>query len=109
MTNYSSPIEPVIRHHIVTLGRTLAAHQGVNIATVARRVLGGNTRLFSSIETGEASITLRNYDRLMTELSTIWPSDLPWPDGVPRYAPDHEMLAEKNRIREIKAAARAAA
>lgn len=39
-----------------------------------------------------SGITLRNYEKAMEWLTSNWPEDLTWPDGVQRYTPTRKSV-----------------
>ena len=68
--------------HLIALGERFALHTNRSLATVSNLVSGGG-RFFERLR-GEASCTLRTYERVLTWFDANWPADLPWPVDVPR-------------------------
>ena len=71
-----------IKGHLIALAEMFARHSGRSLATVSNLVSGGG-RFFERLR-GEASCTLRTYERVLTWFDGNWPADLPWPADVPR-------------------------
>lgn len=72
------------RDHIAKLLDGFAAATGFPRTFVSKLARGEAKfgRIYQTIDFG-----FRSYDIVNSRLSALWPSDAPWPAGVPRQAP----------------------
>ncbi len=67
---------------IVSLGETLADHQGRTHWTISK-LISSKSDLLHRLQ-GGADISTRTYERTLQNFSSVWPADLEWPADVPR-------------------------
>ncbi len=79
-------METELRSHLEALAKEYAAARKLELVTVAR-LATGDWRFFERVSAG-ASFTARKYDAIVGWFTVNWPSDLEWPDGVPRLPND---------------------
>ena len=75
-------MDSVHLHHLATL---YAERHGLSLATVSNHSVG-HARLYSRIAK-KKGCTVRTYSRVLQWFSDRWPSDLEWPDHIPRPTP----------------------
>ena len=75
-------------NHLIILSDQFSRHNGRSPATISNWIVG-HARLFSRLREGKGT-TVKTYNQAVAWFSNRWPSDLPWPDGVPRPAPSKE-------------------
>ena len=72
------------RSHITALFQAFEQHTGLPrsfVATLAR----GEPKFGTAYL--DLDFRIGSYDTVMGRMSDVWPEDLPWPAGVPRYEP----------------------
>lgn len=69
---------------IVSLGETLAEHEGKTHWTVSKMVSTKSDFLHRLMKGSD--INTRTYVATMERFSEIWPSDVAWPKDIPRPA-----------------------
>lgn len=67
---------------IVSLGETLAEHQGRSHWTVSKQV-STKSDFLHRLQNG-ADVSTRTYEVTLERFSEIWPEELEWPRAVPR-------------------------
>ena len=69
--------------HLSRLGQAYADHVGGTLSTLSTKMAGAG-HVLPSMATGEKTVTVKKFNRLMAWFSENWPSDLAWPDDIPR-------------------------
>ncbi len=72
------------RANLLTLVRSLTAHEGVTHWAISMRLFGKGD-FFSRLEKG-ANPRTDTYEKALTKFSEAWPDDLEWPIATPRPA-----------------------
>ena len=85
--------------HLSALGRKYVDHVGGTLSTLSTRMAGGGAVL-PNIEAGRQTVTVKKFNRLLNWFSSNWPSDLDWPEGIPR--PDETMPQQKTPLNKTK-------
>jgi hypothetical protein len=67
---------------LALLIQSLAAARGWKVST-ASRVVSGSWDTVARIK-GGGSLTQRRAIKIMANINRLWPSDLPWPEGIER-------------------------
>lgn len=67
---------------LLSVARTYASAEGVELSTVSWRALG-DTKKLGALERGK-DIQVGRLEKTMRWFANNWPADLPWPDGVER-------------------------
>ena len=67
---------------IVSLGETLANHQGIKHWSVSSQV-SSKSDLLDRLHKG-GDMSTRVYERTLQRFAEIWPADLEWPADIPR-------------------------
>ena len=75
--------------HIKCLIEEVATGTQRSPATIGRLASGGDGRMYARLVAGH-DITTRRAERILRWLSSHWPADLPWPDGIARPASDED-------------------
>ncbi|KAA2314530.1 hypothetical protein E0K93_09420 [Puniceibacterium sp. HSS470] len=73
------------KHAFITLAETLATHEGVTHFAISMRIFGKGD-FFKNLKKPRADCRMRTAARLITWFAENWPSDLEWPEGIPRPA-----------------------
>jgi hypothetical protein len=91
----SMSMEATLKHHLTLTTSVYATATGRSASTVGNLALNDGG-LFKRIDDG-AAFKVRTYDAVMSWLSTNWPPDTEWPEGVPRPPRDLAMLTQHAR------------
>ncbi|NKC48146.1 hypothetical protein HED54_05825 [Ochrobactrum anthropi ATCC 49188] len=75
-----------MRGWLINLLELFIAHTGLPERVVVSRVCGAKPTLLESLKLGESSFSSHSFDWALSGLSDVWPDDLPWPEGVPRFS-----------------------
>lgn len=76
----------MLKEHLTTLARSLATYHGVEINRVSWWVFADN-KIVARLLGGKSTISTDRYELAMRWFVENWPTDLPWPAGVPRDPP----------------------
>lgn len=71
--------------NLLTLAEAYAGHTGLSLSTISTYAANAGV-FFKNISSG-AGCTVKTYDRVLTWFDRNWPTDLDWPQSVPRPAP----------------------
>lgn len=71
--------------HLATLADAYAEAKSFKLTTLGRKA-AGDWRFFEKLSDPERTFTVRTYDEVVRWFSVQWPTELKWPDGVPRPA-----------------------
>lgn len=75
--------EEQIRSAMVALFDAYSAHVGLQASTLSR-LLFNDPHLYIRLSGGKVSFRIRTFDIVVARFSSVWPDDLPWPDGIMR-------------------------
>lgn len=90
MSDFSEPLEPILRRNIAAVTSALLGHTGKGVTTFFREHFADG-KLYAHLQSEETSFRVATYDGIMGHFSFLWPPELAWPAGVPRPAPkQHE-------------------
>ncbi len=89
---YAPPLSETARNNVRAVVDALIAGTGLTETFVSAFAKGD--RAFTK-RLPETTMSMRTYDEAMGRLSAGWPSDLPWPEAVPR--PEPAGLSEDER------------
>lgn len=89
---YAPPLSETARNNVRAVVDALIAGTGLTETFVSAFAKGD--RAFTK-RMPETTMSMRTYDEAMGRLSAGWPSDLPWPEAVPR--PEPAGLSEDER------------
>ena len=93
-------MDPILRTNMLIAAETYSRATGTNLTKIAKSVMADGS-FFVRLREAETSFRVRTYDQLMGHLSYIWPTDLPWPIGIPR--PEPQVAVPTQKPRRIKA------
>lgn len=68
---------------LLTLARLYTAHHGISLRQLGRRALQGNHKFFVRLGAG-GGVNTKSIARARIWLADNWPTDLDWPDDIPR-------------------------
>lgn len=88
-------MEETLRQNLVTVSTKLCEHTNTGPAVLGRQIVNDPSVLVR-IGAGEKTFTVRMYDRLMSGMSALWPSGKKWPAGIPRPAPDTNLIEKES-------------
>lgn len=69
--------------HLSDLGRLYASHHNVSLATLSTKIANGG-HVLKRIESGQATVTVKKYGKLLSWFKAHWPEDLEWPTHIPQ-------------------------
>jgi hypothetical protein len=58
-------------------------HQGIKPTTVGLDATK-DPRFYAKVETGSGGFQVQTYDKVVAWFAAVWPTQLDWPDGIPR-------------------------
>lgn len=70
------------RQTLLTVARAYSDATGLSLARIATIIHNGGA-LFKKLDAG-GTCTIETYDKAMFWFSEWWPTDKPWPEGIPR-------------------------
>ena len=68
---------------LLALARLYTAHHGISLRQLGRRALQGNHKFFARLEAGEG-VNTKSIERAGRWLAENWPTEVAWPDDIPR-------------------------
>jgi len=68
---------------LLALARLYTAHHGISLRQLGRRALQGNHKFFARLEAGDG-VNTKSIERAGVWLAENWPTEVPWPDDIPR-------------------------
>jgi hypothetical protein len=72
-------------------------HQGLKPSTVGLNATR-DPRLYDKARTGSGAFTVQTYDKVVAWFAADWPSQLEWPEGIPRpFVQCREPVRRKRR------------
>lgn len=71
-------IADVLRANLMALATTYADATGCELSAVSKRFYG-HTAFFDSFKTGDMSISIDKYEKVVAQLRQDWPQGAPWP------------------------------
>lgn len=76
-------MEERLRSNLLALFAAFGEHMGL-AATAISEALLNDRQLHLRIKKAEGSFRTRTYDMIVGRFSTLWPDDVPWPEGIER-------------------------
>ncbi|MFN3662345.1 hypothetical protein [Yoonia sp.] len=77
---------------LVMIAELYSAHTGLKLSTISTYARNDG-KFFGSLKSGTAGCTLKTADSVVRWFDENWPSDLEWPDCVPRPSISKEEAA----------------
>ncbi len=93
---YAPKMQEVLRSNVLRAMDELIALTGKS-QTQFVIAIAGHQSIWARIKKGENPITTAQYDRIMGGISALWP-DAPWPEGIPRPAPDIDAIRKPDAL-----------
>ena len=77
------PLEQLLRDNLLTLFVNYQGSVGGSFKTVSAKV-SGDSGFYDKLAKGIALFSVRRYDVVVANFSSLWPAELAWPDGIER-------------------------
>lgn len=77
--------EESCKQNLLKCAEAYADRKDVKLTTLGR-IVTNDSPFFTRLHDDRKNFTVRKYDEVISWFSSNWPSDLPWPDTVPRPA-----------------------
>lgn len=77
---------------LVMIAEVFSAHTGLKLSTISTYARNDG-KFFGSLKSGSAGCTLKTAESVIRWFDENWPSDLEWPDTLPRPSTSNEAAA----------------